>query len=206
MSNTPAYGCAQNDISFFGFTAAAGGSNTVGLSVPTTNDIYLYAGGTTDVYFNTPGAGPTWTVTNSGDQLDEVLAYTATTTGVFTTIGIPLTTSDFSGSGTFFTITLNYCVGQSTVTSCPAGQAGSFEVEVAGPSIVFNTGPNTLPSGYNMIAVSEELVMQNGYTLSTLPNEFGEMSPEPSTIILLGAGLVAIAFMHRRRTASVRVN
>jgi hypothetical protein len=200
-------GCSQDDVIFSGFTVTTGGVNSV--TAPGEADVSMYGSGANPAVtalFDTPGTSgaPTWQVSTSGDQMDSILSYTASTTGMFTQLGVPLTEANFSGSGSSMTITVSYCLGVTTVSGgCESGaNGGSFEVEVAGSAVFFNTGPVSLNSGFNTIAIQNEIVINNGYALLSLPNELDETfadTPEPTTFVLMGSALAGLAFLRYRR-------
>jgi hypothetical protein len=192
------------DVAFNNFSVTTDTGNAG--PAPGIGDVSMYGAGSSpvvDAYFDTPGPGPTWSVTDPSNQLQSILTYTATTTNEFTGLALPLTAADFSGSGSSFTITETYCLGQTTISVGCTG--GSFEVEVAGSSIFFNTGPVTFAPNA-MVTIEDEIVMQNGYSLITLPNEFDESgpasAPEPSTFVLLGTALAGAFLLRRYRPSA----
>lgn len=203
-------GCTQFDATYAGFVMSADIGNTIGLATPSGDDVSMYGGGSptaVDAFFSTPGPGPTWSVSTPGDQMESILSFTASTAGTFTALAMPFSLADFTGTGAFFTITETYCPDQATITpGCTNG--GSFELQVAGSSITFNQGssPVSLVAPTSLIAIQDEFVIENGYTILNLTNEFDGTvgaAPEPGTLALMGGSLTVLAFLLKRRQPEV---
>lgn len=173
---TGSVGLTTNSNNQFGFNSSY---------VPPTGQNGIYITGTTLSEIGTTGANANDTIT-----VTEVLCAAATCTTGATSNEITLTVQ-MAGNGVS-TETTHTCalVGTGSNAACVAGQAG----------VTFNLHIPTV----TIVSETYSLVVHGGSTTDTLTsftntwtNE--ELTPEPSTFVLMGAALIGVAALRFRK-------
>jgi hypothetical protein len=196
-------GCAQFDFQFLSFGLGAGPGDTFG-AIPLSSAFLYASGGVPSATANFDGnPNSPWAVPgdNTGGELDSVLTYYVTSTTDLT--GLSFGALNVTGNG-LVSIVESYCLGASTTAGCTPGNGGSISAVIFGGSILSESPAASFGPGFQMVAISEEIILPNSNgsptSLDLFGNTFDEFqAPEPATFLLLGSGLAGVAFLRRRQ-------
>jgi len=219
--STP-FGCDSGVTLFSNFRVTSGAAN-IEIAAPEAGDVFMFARGTSPVdqiTFLTPGPGPTWVVppgdgsSGSGPTLESVITFTAQAGefNFFTGFDDLLFIGPNNRGGGALTITESYCLGATSLTSCPSGQFGSVQTVQDGLNI---SSGSVRFAPVNLIAIQVDVTIHNltdqPFGLSRVPISLHEIqgdgwpvsgldaAPEPSGVLLIGTGLGLIGFARARR-------
>jgi len=208
-------GCAAGTTILSNFTITSGPENNA--PAPDPGDVTVYAfgaGSGVDIVFSAAGPGPTWVVPPGTTTLDSLIGFTANsdTTNLFNMLDAALYIGPDNQSGGELTLSGNYCLGETTLAGCPAGQSGGFTETQNGEMI--STASASLVPLYNLITVQLDIRIRNQTTqpfgLTELPVDLGEVDPpanpvpEPSLYGLIGIALLLIGIVSGRGRRGAR--
>ena len=206
--------CNYGGLDFSGFNDSLAASP--GLAGFTTANITVTptTGPTGDVGFVITPASPTdWTTNQSSQTLELNFAFvvscangTACIDDIYEQlVGSVQATTIGGGTNGRDLLTETYCLGSGTLPagSCPVGDtSGEQFLTVTPTNGTVSSNPTFSP--VSTLAMNKDFEAQsfntNTAALTSLTDEFSVVStPEPSTILLLGIGLVGLAFLYVRR-------
>lgn len=192
--------CTINDQTYQDFSYS-GTSNPPGFQIP--------AGSIQTTPITTPGnpglqwsAG--WGASTSGGVLeqDSLFQYAVTSTSPMTDLSLSIAGAAFMGTGSI-NVDETACLG-AMLPSCTGGTIVTLSVfdSSAGQQLFDEVNF----SGVNLISVSKDLLVQSGTNgsaeVSVLTDQFSEGQstvPEPGTLTMMGAGVIALAGFARRK-------
>lgn len=192
--------CTVNDQTYtdWGYDSV---SNPPGFSIP--------AGSVSVTPITTPGdpgfrftAG--WMVGGSTgiQSIDSSFFFNVTSTAPMTDLSLSIGGVGFTGTGSI-TLSETYCLG-GVLPSCAGGTPGTISVfDSAAGQQLYNQVDFT---GVNEISVEKDLLVVAGTNgsaeVSIITDQFSEGQqsvPEPSTLTMFGAGILAVAGLARRK-------
>ena len=163
-----------------------------------------------EIVFSTPGDGPSLVAAPGEGTLDSVITFTAQAgnSNAFSGLDDSIFIGPFNQSGRILTIRESYCLGATSITSCPAGQSGTLVSVQDGVHI--NSAFTTFAPTFNLITVQLDVTVRNDgeepFGPSELPvflheadpppqGEGAAAAPEPSELILIGTGFTLLGLV-----------
>jgi hypothetical protein len=191
------FSCGINDQTYSNFQYS-GTSNPPGYGMPAGGIAVtpITASGNPGFQF---GAG--WLASTSSGILEQTstIQYTANSASPITDLSLSIGGASFTGTGAVI-VNETACLG-AMLPSCSGGQVITLSVYDS------NVGSQLFDSasfaGVKEVDIAEGIQLQAGTggqaALSTVTNQFSETTPEPTSLVLFGSGVLGLGAFLRRR-------